>query len=66
MSFYKIFGYPSGLGALLVRNEALGLLQKRYFGGGAVSASAAEDRFHRSALRYSSCCEHCAATGCAS
>ena len=49
MSFYKIFGYPSGLGALVVRTEVLPLLHKRYFGGGAVSASAAEAAFHRQA-----------------
>ena len=28
MSFYKMFGYPTGLGALLVRVEAAELLQK--------------------------------------
>ncbi|KAK3255351.1 Molybdenum cofactor sulfurase, partial [Cymbomonas tetramitiformis] len=37
LSFYKIFGYPSGLGALLVRRDAVGLLERRYFGGGTVS-----------------------------
>ena len=31
LSFYKIFGYPSGLGALLVRRDVSHLLQKRYF-----------------------------------
>jgi len=33
-SFYKIFGYPTGLGALIVKNEAAGLLNKTYFSGG--------------------------------
>jgi hypothetical protein len=28
ISFYKILGYPTGLGALLVRNDALPLLKK--------------------------------------
>ncbi|KXS19396.1 hypothetical protein M427DRAFT_152418 [Gonapodya prolifera JEL478] len=37
LSFYKIFGCPDGLGALVVRNDALPVLWgKRYFGGGAV------------------------------
>ncbi|WIA16844.1 hypothetical protein OEZ85_013779 [Tetradesmus obliquus] len=35
VSFYKLFGYPSGLGALLV-----------YFGGGSVSYCTAEDAWH--------------------
>ena len=47
MSFYKIFGYPSGLGALLVRKDVLPLLRKTYFGGGAVAASAADADFFR-------------------
>ncbi|EEZ98196.1 molybdenum cofactor sulfurase 1 [Tribolium castaneum] len=36
ISFCKIFGYPTGLGALLVRNESCGVLRKRYYGGGTV------------------------------
>jgi molybdenum cofactor sulfurtransferase len=36
ISFYKIFGYPTGLGALLVRNSSCHVLKKRYFGGGTV------------------------------
>ncbi|CAF3564812.1 unnamed protein product [Adineta steineri] len=37
LSFYKIFGYPTGLGALIVRNESLKILNKEnYFGGGSV------------------------------
>ena len=35
ISFYKLFGYPSGVGALLVRREAAALLRKLYWGGGA-------------------------------
>jgi molybdenum cofactor sulfurtransferase len=41
LSFYKLFGYPTGLGALVVRNESAGFLEKRYFGGGTVDAAAA-------------------------
>ncbi|KAG7172880.1 Molybdenum cofactor sulfurase-like, partial [Homarus americanus] len=36
VSFYKIFGYPTGLGCLLVRNTAWQLLNKSYYGGGTV------------------------------
>jgi hypothetical protein len=32
----KIFGYPSGLGALLVHKAAARHLRKVYFGGGSV------------------------------
>lgn len=39
MSFYKIFGYPSGLGALLVSKRGEPMLQKRYYGGGTVKIS---------------------------
>ncbi|XP_014225318.1 molybdenum cofactor sulfurase 3 [Trichogramma pretiosum] len=36
ISFYKMFGYPTGLGALLVRNESAEVLKKVYYGGGTV------------------------------
>ncbi|KAG8331081.1 hypothetical protein J6590_048521 [Homalodisca vitripennis] len=36
ISFYKMFGLPTGLGALLVRNTSAHVLQKQYFGGGTV------------------------------
>lgn len=36
LSFYKMFGYPTGLGALLVSKRAESTLQKRYYGGGTV------------------------------
>ncbi|XP_010272263.1 PREDICTED: molybdenum cofactor sulfurase isoform X2 [Nelumbo nucifera] len=39
ISFYKIFGYPTGLGALIVHTEAAKLLKKTYFSGGTVAAS---------------------------
>ncbi|CAH1176408.1 unnamed protein product [Phaedon cochleariae] len=34
ISFYKMFGYPTGLGALLVKKTSEELLTKKYFGGG--------------------------------
>ena len=36
ISFYKIFGYPTGVGALIARKEALRKLQRPWFGGGTV------------------------------
>ncbi|XP_021288794.1 molybdenum cofactor sulfurase isoform X2 [Herrania umbratica] len=47
ISFYKLFGYPTGLGALIVRNDAAKLLKKTYFGGGTVAASIADIDFVR-------------------
>jgi selenocysteine lyase/cysteine desulfurase len=37
LSFYKIFGYPTGIGALIARRDAMQALRRRYFGGGTVS-----------------------------
>ncbi|PNY07466.1 molybdenum cofactor sulfurase-like protein, partial [Trifolium pratense] len=45
LSFYKLFGYPTGLGALIVRNDAAKLLKKSYFSGGTVAASIADIDF---------------------
>ena len=48
ISFYKIFGYPTGLGALLVRRAAMPLLAgKLYFGGGTVAVSCADADVYR-------------------
>ena len=45
VSFYKMFGYPTGLGALVVRQSAMSALQgKKYFGGGAVEMNLVRDR----------------------
>ncbi|RYQ85529.1 hypothetical protein Ahy_B10g105095 isoform C [Arachis hypogaea] len=45
ISFYKLFGYPTGLGALIVRNDSAKLLKKTYFSGGTVAASIADIDF---------------------
>ena len=36
VSFYKMFGYPTGVGALLARREALAELERPWFSGGTV------------------------------
>ena len=45
MSFYKVFGYPTGLGALLIRNDNINILNKLYWGGGTVSIASDQDHF---------------------
>lgn len=48
LSFYKMFGYPTGLGALLVSRRGAAALDKRYYGGGTVKiALAATTNWHR-------------------
>lgn len=37
ISFYKIFGYPTGVGALLIQKKAFEKLDKPWFAGGTVS-----------------------------
>jgi len=44
LSFYKLFGYPTGLGALVARRGALSRLRRPWFAGGTVMyASVAAD-----------------------
>ena len=45
VSLYKMIGYPTGLGALIIRREAMRLLQRPWFAGGTVDfASVLTDR----------------------
>lgn len=39
LSFYKIFGYPTGVGCLLARKDALKKLQRPWFAGGTIWAA---------------------------
>lgn len=46
MSFYKIFGYPTGLGALFVHKKVFDKLHKQWFAGGTVKfVSVSSDNF---------------------
>ena len=47
ISFYKIFGYPTGVGALVARRDALRALRRRYFGGGSVQFVSVHQRSAR-------------------
>lgn len=47
LSFYKIFGYPTGIGALLARREALKKLRRPWFAGGTITvASVQGDKYY--------------------
>lgn len=46
LSFYKIFGYPTGLGALLVSKRGEQRLKKKYYGGGTVKIALTRTNWH--------------------
>jgi selenocysteine lyase/cysteine desulfurase len=46
VSFYKMFGYPTGVGCLLIRNEALALLRRPWFAGGTVNFATVQGTRH--------------------
>ncbi|CAI7996368.1 Molybdenum cofactor sulfurase, partial [Geodia barretti] len=43
---HKVFGFPTGLGALLVRRDSAPLLFKRYYGGGTVFGTVSRSGLH--------------------
>jgi molybdenum cofactor sulfurtransferase len=46
LSFYKMFGFPTGVGALLARRNALGELHRPWFAGGTVRFVSAQNPVH--------------------
>jgi len=46
ISFYKMFGYPTGVGCLLARRDALARLQRPWFAGGTVNFATVQARAH--------------------
>ncbi|MBI4762670.1 MAG: aminotransferase class V-fold PLP-dependent enzyme [Chloroflexi bacterium] len=42
ISFYKIFGYPTGVGALLARKPALQKLRRPWFAGGTITVASVQ------------------------
>jgi selenocysteine lyase/cysteine desulfurase len=47
LSFYKLFGYPTGLGALIARHDALARLRRPWFAGGTVLYASVAANTHR-------------------
>jgi selenocysteine lyase/cysteine desulfurase len=47
VSFYKMFGYPTGVGALIARHEALASLRRPWFAGGTVDYVSVQLARHR-------------------
>lgn len=47
LSFYKLFGYPTGVGGLIARKSKLGKLHRPWFAGGTITiASVQGDRYY--------------------
>ena len=47
LSFYKIFGYPTGIGALIAHKQALAKLHRPWFAGGTITvASVQGDKYY--------------------
>jgi selenocysteine lyase/cysteine desulfurase len=47
ISFYKMFGYPTGIGALIARKQALAKLHRPWFAGGTITvASVQGDKYY--------------------
>jgi molybdenum cofactor sulfurtransferase len=49
ISFYKMFGWPTGIGCLLARRDALAKLQRPWFSGGTVVAASVQRHDYQSA-----------------
>jgi len=47
LSFYKIFGYPTGIGSLIARRSVLGKMHRPWFAGGTITvASVQGDKYY--------------------
>jgi selenocysteine lyase/cysteine desulfurase len=46
VSWYKVFGYPTGVGCLIARREALSRLTRPWFAGGTIVAASALGDWH--------------------
>jgi selenocysteine lyase/cysteine desulfurase len=47
MSFYKMFGFPTGIGVLIARQDALARLRRPWFAGGTVEYVSVQGQKHR-------------------
>ena len=48
VSFYKLFGWPTGIGCLLARRDALARLERPWFSGGTIVAAFVQRDWHQS------------------
>lgn len=46
ISFYKMFGYPTGIGALIARREVLAKLRRPWFAGGTITVASVQAGKH--------------------
>ncbi|WP_163511119.1 aminotransferase class V-fold PLP-dependent enzyme [Fodinicola acaciae] len=46
VSWYKVFGYPTGVGCLVARREALARLERPWFAGGTIQAVSVQGGWH--------------------
>lgn len=46
LSLYKVVGYPTGVGALVARRDALAMLRRPWFAGGTVEFSSVQNAMH--------------------
>ena len=49
ISFYKMFGWPTGVGCLLARRDALAKLERPWFSGGTIVAAFVQREWYQSA-----------------
>ena len=49
ISFYKMFGWPTGVGCLLARQDALAKLDRPWFSGGTIVAAFVQREYYQSA-----------------
>jgi selenocysteine lyase/cysteine desulfurase len=49
ISFYKMFGWPTGVGCLLARRQALAKLERPWFSGGTIVAAFVQREYYQSA-----------------
>jgi selenocysteine lyase/cysteine desulfurase len=49
VSFYKMFGYPTGIGCLLARRDALDRLRRPWFSGGTILGASVQGNWHQPA-----------------
>jgi selenocysteine lyase/cysteine desulfurase len=47
VSWYKVFGYPTGVGCLLARRDALARLRRPWFSGGTIWGASVQGNWHR-------------------